>query len=161
MAMKKRPMGQAAADMCRKFPTVATTSLAKTLAREFKCSVETARCAIRLERGNHGKEMRKNATSPRPNGQSGTKTYRCPPSKAAQWEKFELNDGKIGVINDIHIPYHDRRAVVTAINTLKKAKVHTLLINGDLGDWYATSRWQQDPRKRKLAQEVIAQREFL
>jgi predicted phosphodiesterase len=67
---------------------------------------------------------------------------------------------KLGIFSDLHIPYHDPGAVEVAIEHLKNAKCNFLLINGDLGDFYACSRHEKDPR-RKLADELDSIRQFL
>jgi len=67
---------------------------------------------------------------------------------------------KLGVFSDLHIPYHNPQAVEVAIAHLKKQKCNVLLINGDLGDFYACSRHEKDPRRR-LADELDSIRQFL
>lgn len=67
---------------------------------------------------------------------------------------------RLGVFSDLHIPYHNPQAVEVAIAHMKKTKCDTLLINGDLGDFYACSRHEKDPRRR-LADELDAIRQFL
>lgn len=45
--------------------------------------------------------------------------------------------GLAGVINDLHIPFHDSRAINLAISVFKDVGIDTLYINGDLVDFYA------------------------
>jgi predicted phosphodiesterase len=65
------------------------------------------------------------------------------------------------VISDLHIPYHSTKAVELAIEYGKNNNANTVLINGDMADFFALSTWEKDPRKRNLANEVKAGQQFL
>jgi predicted phosphodiesterase len=45
-------------------------------------------------------------------------------------------------------------AFEAAVQSLKKSKIDTLLINGDFADFYQVSRHQRDPNHRKLSVEL-------
>lgn len=60
---------------------------------------------------------------------------------------------RIGVLADIHFPYHDVQAVKTAIKKLREYEVDTVVLNGDVVDFYSVSFWDRDPNKRNLALE--------
>lgn len=47
---------------------------------------------------------------------------------------------KWGVINDLHIPYHDHRAVMLAIDIMEDQDVDVLVLNGDIADFGNISR---------------------
>jgi predicted phosphodiesterase len=97
--------------------------------------------------------MRKNATQVRPKGKAGQKPQ-MPPSLAEPWTPFDLGSGiRVGVLSDLHIPYHSETALAACVKTLKQRKPNVLLINGDAADFYKISRWQQDPGKRRLSEE--------
>lgn len=61
---------------------------------------------------------------------------------------------KVGIIADVHIPYHDDNAVVSAIEYLKGVGIDSLLINGDCIDFYQGSKFIRDPRKIDIPSEV-------
>ena len=157
-------MGIEAEALCKKFPEATNLSLAKRLAKEFSTSVENARTAVRYIRGNSGKTRRAKATVPKPNGKAGQKP-KMPPSLAEPWTPFVLEGCKrVGIISDVHIPYHDERSFDAAIKHLKATGVDTLLLNGDFADFYRISRWQKDPRRRHFSEErksVIAALDWL
>lgn len=67
---------------------------------------------------------------------------------------------KVGVIGDVHIPYHDKRAVEAAVNHLHKEKIDALFINGDLLDFYMLSAHEKDPRAVKFKDELEAGKQF-
>lgn len=68
---------------------------------------------------------------------------------------------KLLVISDLHIPYHNKKALNAAILYGLREKVDGILINGDLTDFYQGSRFEKDPRKRGLKAEIEETRLFL
>jgi hypothetical protein len=90
-------------------------------------------------------------------------TYNLPNSLETHYEAYKLpkdcND--ILFINDIHLPYHSLTALNIALKYGFDKKVNTIFINGDLIDFYAISRFQKDPRKRDLSNEIKTTRDFL
>lgn len=65
------------------------------------------------------------------------------------------------VLSDVHIPYHDRKSLVAALRYGKAQGADTILLNGDLCDFYAVSFWEKDPGRRNFADELKTVREFL
>lgn len=158
MAKSKRYLR--AQQLCREFPEAATRTLARKLAKEFKCTIEQARSSLRLIRGQHGKSQRSAATVPRSAGKAGTKP-KLPPTKSETWEPYKLDAGKTLSLSDIHIPYHEPTAVEAAVTWARRRKPDTVLLNGDTLDFYSISRWQKDPRQRNFKAELEAGVEFL
>ena len=161
---KKSPQRIAAERLCRKFPDAPSRTLAKRLASEYKCTVEQARTIIRTIRGTSGNTTRKKASdkslyqAPR---KAGT-APKLPPSLAKKWEPFELETNiRVGILSDVHIPYHDEQALAAAVAYLKKRKPDVVLLNGDYGDFYAISRFIKNPKKRNFKREIKLQREGL
>ncbi len=139
--------------LCEKYPDATSLSLAKRLANEFKTSSEAARNFVRAARGVYGNRRRNKATSPKAPGKAGQKP-RMPPSLAEPWTPFVVEGCKrVGIISDVHIPYHDEKAFDAAITHLKSIGIDTLVINGDFADFYRISRWQKDPRRRHFSTE--------
>jgi len=68
---------------------------------------------------------------------------------------------KIGILSDIHFPYHDLAALTCAIKHLKDQKIDCLYLAGDCFDFYAISRFERDPDKRDFKKEVEMNRDFL
>lgn len=71
------------------------------------------------------------------------------------WAPYEI-DGKpnVLILSDIHAPYHDKKAVTQAVQYGVDEKVNTVILNGDICDFYAASRFLTDPRKRDFVGEV-------
>ena len=88
---------------------------------------------------------------------------RLPASRESVYSAFKLpktaND--ILLLSDIHVPYHNIEALTLALKYGMEHQVNTIILNGDLIDFYAISRFEKDPRKRDLAHEVNTCREFL
>jgi predicted phosphodiesterase len=144
-----------------KFPVTPTLTLAKAIYKDqpemFK-TVESVRTAIRNFRGQNGKKMRERASD---------KTHFKEPGERApfesipeglthykEWAPCNLEYGRTLVLADLHIPYHDRGAMIAAIKYAQKTGIDAVLLLGDTLDFYAMSFWQNDPRKRDFSAEL-------
>jgi predicted phosphodiesterase len=65
------------------------------------------------------------------------------------------------IINDLHIPYHNRDAIIQAIKIGVFRNVDFIIINGDLIDCYPLSRYEKDKNKRSFDYELKETRSFL
>jgi predicted phosphodiesterase len=68
---------------------------------------------------------------------------------------------KIGIMSDIHFPYHSLEALRTAISYLLEQKIDCLYLNGDIFDFYSISRHEKDPDMRDFPREVEMNKEFV
>jgi 3',5'-cyclic AMP phosphodiesterase CpdA len=85
-----------------------------------------------------------------------------PPSKAEPWEPHVLGVvGTVGVLSDIHVPYHSEIALGAAVADLKSSGIDALILNGDIADFYAISRWDKNPAKRNFKAELEQVRQTL
>lgn len=167
--MAKRPekaSTRKAREYCDQHTGMESLRLAKLLYREYPAiysGVEHARSAIRKVRGNHGEYARKHTTDKtlfRPNGTP--EPPKMPPSKATPWEKFKMPGKCVLVMNDAHVPYHDPRAIETAVGYAKEQfPIDAVLLNGDTADMHSISRWERSPESNDLAGELNAVRQFL
>ena len=89
--------------------------------------------------------------------------YKLPESDEQDRDPFVLPvaDNNILLISDLHIPYHSISAITLALDYGKEHKVNTIIINGDLMDFYQMSRFEKDPRKRSIKYEFDATKAFL
>lgn len=163
MSREETPVGKRATELCKQFPETPSRTLAKKLAAEFKpvVTIEQARNLIRVKRGTKGKSVRTGRKKVAYKKRKAGWKPEAPPSLAEKWEPYILPGSRVLVISDLHVPYHDKAAIDSAIEYGKKLKPDTVLINGDFGDWYSLSKWQKDPRKRDLKQEIDIQRECM
>lgn len=65
------------------------------------------------------------------------------------------------VISDIHIPYHDDEALEVALHAAEAAKVDTIVLLGDVLDFYRISHFSKDPRRKSVNVEMEEGRGFL
>jgi predicted phosphodiesterase len=72
----------------------------------------------------------------------------------------KVND-RILVLSDIHIPFQDNNAIKLAVEYGKHVEVNTVLLNGDIFDFYSGSRFVKDPRLVDWKTEVKLAKEFL
>jgi len=145
-------------ELCAKFPDHSNIGLAKRAKAERPesfTSVDGARSLIRVIRGASGNKLRSTATQARPKGKAG-QVPKMPPSLAEPWEPFIVDAKRIGILSDIHIPYHSEVAFKAAVDALKKESIDTLLLNGDVADFYQVSRHQRDPKNRRFSVELQA-----
>jgi predicted phosphodiesterase len=120
---------------------------------------------MRMQRqfGQHGKKNRKTQkpTVPRPPREAG-EILAMPKSMAQPWTPYVLKvTGPIGILSDVHVPYHSEVAVAAAVGHLKEQGLSGLLLNGDIADFYAISRYMKDPAYRDFKGELEAVRGFL
>lgn len=159
------PITAMARRLAEAHPDAPARTLARRLVRETKgaLTIEQARKRIGRQFGVQGAKNRKEMkpSAPREKRQAGD-VYAMPPSKAERWVPHDLGIvGKVGILSDVHVPYHSEVAVKAAVEWLKAADVQALLLNGDICDFYAISRWMKDPRSRDFVGELEAVRGFL
>lgn len=161
------PAGKVALEACRKFPDLATRTIARMLVEKrpkLFTSVEQARGIVRDLRGNHGRENRAGLLDHgvrRPNGKAGT-TVHLPEPVVESWEPLVLDGAKkVLCLSDVHIPYHDKAAVEAAVNEGKRQKPDVVLLNGDIADFYSISRFQKDPERRDVVAEITMLVQFM
>ena len=88
--------------------------------------------------------------------------YKLPESDEDKYEPFIISGyKKVGILSDVHLPYHNLTALTTAITYLKKEKVDALLLNGDTLDCHQLSRFIKDPKKRDFKYELDTLKAFM
>jgi predicted phosphodiesterase len=143
-----------------------TLTLAKILYKEnielFK-SVEDARTVLRYNEGKTGNKLKKEIkdkslfmSEERPRN-----PWKLPESDETKYEPFIIKAKKLAVLSDIHIPYHSITALGAGLDLIQSEKPDAILLNGDTIDFYGLSRFMKDPRKRSVAHELQATRDFL
>lgn len=68
---------------------------------------------------------------------------------------------KFVVLSDIHFPYHDDKALKAVYNFLSNTQVDTIILNGDILDFYDVSSFDKDPdRINSLQKEIDMAQKF-
>jgi predicted phosphodiesterase len=146
-------------------PDAPSRTLARRLVEESNGAITLSAAEHRIRRqfGVSGAKnrARMSSVSGRPARKAG-QSLPMPVSKADVWQRFDIDaTGLIGVLSDIHVPYHDETALKAAVDQLRGDKVAALVLNGDMCDFYSISRYTKDPRKRNFKGEVQACRDML
>lgn len=70
-------------------------------------------------------------------------------------------EGKTAILSDIHIGVHDKDALMTALRYLKKEKIETIVLNGDIIDSAALSTHVRNIKPATYLYEVDLAKGFL
>ena len=152
-----------------RFPDHADLTMAKKIYAENPLvwnSMETVRSAIRGIKGKKPKQIRHGNYTDKSLFVEKTfnyNPYKLPDSEEKIREPYVLPlvNNNILLISDLHIPYHNISAITAALDYGKENKVNTIIINGDLMDFYQMSRFEKDPRKRSAKFEFDSTKAFL
>ena len=150
----------------QKFPNTPSLSLARTIYAEYKhifSDVESVRGAIRYYRGAHGNKKRKYVIGKQFFNQNYMSKYNIPKEIEISYEPYVLPKSckNILVINDIHIPFHDSVATEIALEWGEKRNIDTILLNGDIVDFYDVSRFIKTPNLVRVKEEIDMLRQFI
>lgn len=153
------------ADIIREFPDEQNRTIARIAHKKYPTvfpTVDSARDVVRTARGARGEKVRRQSL-PDLKKPIGWQQNVMPRTLSKKRENVVIKGKhKILVLSDIHIPYHDEKAVEAAIEYGKKQKPDIILLNGDIGDFYAVSRHDKDPRRSLfLSDELDLIRQFL
>lgn len=60
------------------------------------------------------------------------------------------------LLSDLHVPYHNIRAITEMLNYGIEKNIDAIFLNGDVMDFYMLSKFNPDPRKRDFQDELLA-----
>lgn len=151
--------------LCRTHPNAPARTLARRLVAESNgaLTINQARLRIARQFGVQGKKMRRDikAVAPRAKRKAG-EILAMPPSMAEPWTPHVMDAiGPVGILSDVHVPYHSEIALAAAVAFLREQNLSALLLNGDIADFYAISRYMKDPKQRDFKGELDAVRAFI
>lgn len=136
-------------------PEMANHKLARIMYSENKLllrDVEDARYYIRAIEGKTGKAK---VAITEPKISRPINPYKLPDSDESSYEPYVITGyKKIGIMCDVHTPYHSMSAVTASIAYFKKQKIDLLILDGDFWDFHGLSRYIKDPKKRKIGGEI-------
>jgi predicted phosphodiesterase len=151
----------------KEYPNTPTLTLARMIYKEHPddfSSIEHVRDFLRYYRHAVGKRSRKNIGSDefkRLNGDDyrGWSGFR---TESVDFKDYHipLVHKKTLLISDVHIPYHDQDALMVALNYAASARVDSVILNGDIIDFFQLSKFCRDPRKRNVQYEIDMLYEF-
>jgi UDP-2,3-diacylglucosamine pyrophosphatase LpxH len=84
-------------------------------------------------------------------------------SLGKEYTSLKITDDfkKVGIISDIHVPYHSLQALTCAIKHLREQKIDALVMLGDVFDFYGLSRHEKEKDMRDVPREIEMGRNFL
>lgn len=168
MPAQQSPSGKIVSAAVVEFPKASHSSLARKLYAEHPNAwpnLDACRQMVRAYRGRHGAERRREPSpqstqavwhTPEQCEARSNNPFRSPPSAAAKWEPRVLASGTALVLGDVHLPYHDERALEAAVNWGAAHNPSVLVLLGDFIDCHRLSKFQPDPDARKFGEEIEA-----
>ena len=68
---------------------------------------------------------------------------------------------KVGIMSDVHVPFHSLEALTCVIKYFREQEIDCLIMNGDIFDMYSQSRHEKEKDLRDLPREIDMGRNFL
>jgi len=149
------PKGELVKDYLSRFKNTPTLSLAKKIFSEnslmFK-DVETVRSLVRVYRGKSGDKKRDSVQDKQFFGTGGLQLPRslCEPYVNYKMPKAS---NRILALFDIHFPFHSEEVIEMALMHAKERDANTLLLGGDIVDFYELSHFSKEPRIATFREE--------
>lgn len=131
--------------LIEKYPNLSKKKLGELLYHQNKAlfkSPESGRDAIRCVTGSKG------ICGVKPTHKNIYKGVNLKEGIRNVFTSYIISGGNIGIISDVHIPYHDLKAINLALNYFKQKKVTVIVLLGDMIDAFHLSRYEKDPRQR-------------
>ena len=170
MANKKRVTTNIIFQYLTDYPNSPSRTIARKIYNEnsgFFFTAESVYARVRYYRGQMGVACRERMTHKGFIKELKNKTinmeHNLPESHTKKRDKFifPLLCKTLGVFGDVHIPYHDNDALEIMFTKFEEEEVDSILINGDLLDFYQLSFHEKDPRNVHFKQEIESGKEFL
>jgi predicted phosphodiesterase len=137
----------------------------KEIVAELKVStgyVNGVRNEMRAESGATGPKAAPAAVAALPYPAPEAGGPRLPEPVDYEYTPFALDTpGPCGVLCDPHIPYHDRATLQGWVEDCQRMGAKSLLLNGDVLDFYQLSDYVRDPSKPRMREEILKGRQFL
>ena len=142
-----------AREIVAEFPHTSKKELGKILYSRFPLEFtdqEDARGAVRKVTGASGQNyVRNNIQSDKYIG-----PLSIPKGDLNDFSHYQVTGSKIGMLYDIHLPYHDIEALTVAIKEIVRQKCDTIILGGDLMDCYQLSSFNREPDKAGVKHEI-------
>ena len=169
MAKRTTKAAQIIDDALAADPHIPTATLVKRLLKLHpKCwpTKNACDCAVRKQRGAQGEKNRRwTPYTARPHEESETcrKWGALLPDPAENkwaWQSLPKGVTRWLVMSDVHLPYHDGNAL-RAMLEFSQGNCEGVLLNGDILDCYALSKWEKDPEQIDFDGELNAMEKLL
>jgi len=96
-----------------------------------------------------------------PSFDPATPTFKqLPKSDARERGIVPIEGNRVLCLYDVHVPYHDVKALHCAINEGVRRKCDTIFLGGDIVDAYEISRFEKSKYKRSWKEEIQLTKQF-
>ncbi len=152
------------AELAGRFPNASSHALARIAYKEgmFPTKLAATSAVFRARGGNKAAGCKPYV--PQTRFKAGDAFSQIPEGKThhEKWEPFKIDGpAKALILSDLHIPYHNRRAILATLKYGKDNGANLIVLNGDTADFFSVSFWEKDPRKRRFAEELKTVRDFM
>lgn len=142
-------------DYLSRYPTIPSRRIARWISEKKGLDLENVRTAVRYHRGQQGIKSRVQ----NPEEKFFEQPYDLPTASTYDASDFVIPEKTVLILSDLQIPFHDIRAIKTAIDwaksySTKHHKIEAVLLNGDVLDCYQLSTFSRDPRERSIKEEI-------
>ena len=165
--MKTKMTGKIVLEYLKRFPKTPSVSLARKIYKENRevfTNVETVRTRLRYYRGISGiKNFKKLEKKDFVIKRNSLNPYNLPRTYAqkAKVVNLPIECNNVLLISDLHIPFHDIKALSVALKYGKEQNVNCIFINGDLLDFFMISKFVRFKPWISVQEELELTREFL
>ena len=157
--------GEIVIEYLEKYPNATTMAIARMLHRDYKVdfpTVESVRSLVRKHRNELKNQAAKVIASERTPSQRREAMRNFKSDYKAIKDFILPKSCNRGIIfGDLHVPYHDMKALTTVIEYAIEYKPNFIYINGDFIDMYQLSSFVADRRLRDFGGELEKARELL
>jgi len=167
LANKQTYKGQIVEEYLNRFPDASTNALARMLVKDHPIDFKqtNARSLVRAYRNELSSVYIKSSqqyerTEQTKKNLMGRK-FVLPESDYQTSEPFIVKSKRVLLLSDIHLPYHDKKALKLALNYGIENNMDAIYLNGDVLDFYGISNFVKDRRKRDMSEELEMGRNFL
>lgn len=77
-----------------------------------------------------------------------------PEEPILEYKNMPAGVRKLAILTDIHLPYHNKEALLAAVKHIRDYNPDTILLNGDILDFEKLSRFTTNPRKPDVVFEL-------
>ena len=133
---------------------------ARLVVKKFPAmTLDNARKKVRYETGSNGDRYRKFVNVDyRLTIADGLARIKKQPHKESK--SIRLTGCKALILSDIHFPHQNEEALALALGAGFEAECDTIILNGDILDFYKASRWAQTPGHMGIEEEIVCLLKF-
>lgn len=144
-------------DIADKFPTLSTRALGRMLWKEGSQFFTSEKMAY-----NHAQAARGTLCPDRKAYIAAKVEFPVGKTTLKDWKPYIIDGpARALILSDLHVPYHDKSAIMQALTFGGANEIDTIILNGDTCDFFSISKWETDPRQRNFKEELKTVHSFM